>query len=188
MKPGKNRAELCCSHIYDVSWLADYEVLTDELCAQLGMACSTAEVEFPDLAADLATLQPLVLHANGSIRGHMAVTEADLDWLAGRYAHYCAQVPERLKTFVLPRGTEPVPLLHLARSGAKKAIRALVRLEGEGREIPPILPRFLNLLCNFCFTLTVVVNQRRGVSEPIFISKSYGRALQLGKTEKVEED
>ncbi|MDR1647693.1 MAG: hypothetical protein LBR88_06645 [Zoogloeaceae bacterium] len=180
MKPGKNRAELCYSHIYDGSWLTDYEVLTDELCAQLGMAFSAAETEFPDLAADLALLQPLVFHANGSIRGQMAVTEADLAWLAERYAHYCAEVSGRLKTFVLPRGTEPVPLLHLARSGAKKAIRALVRLEAEGREIPLILPRFLNLLCNLCFTLTVVINQRRGVEEPVFVSKSYGRT-RLGK-------
>jgi len=67
-----------------------------------------------------------------------------------------------------------VPTLHQARSTAKKAIRCLVRVEAEAqREISPEIPRFLNLLCNFCFLLTVLVNQRRGIAEPRFISRSY---------------
>ena len=178
MKPGKNRSELCYTYIYDTSWLCDYEVLSDELCAQLGMALSSAEadVALSDLVPDLDRLQALALHANGSIRGKLAIVEADLEWLHLRYDHYRQEIetrePDRLKNFVLPRGLAPVPELHQARSTAKKALRCLVRVEEEA-EIPPEIPRLLNLLCNFCFLLTVLVNQRRGVAEPRFISQSY---------------
>lgn len=187
MKPGKNRSELCYTYIFESSWLCDYEVLTDELCAQLGMAFSAAEADaaLRDLLPDLERLQALTLHANGSIRGHLAVDEADIVWLHERYAYYRQEIearePERLKNFVLPRGLAPVPELHQARSTAKKALRCLVRVENEQaaravdirRDIPPEIPRFLNLLCNFCFLLAVLINQRRKTAEPLFISKSY---------------
>jgi cob(I)alamin adenosyltransferase len=144
------------------------------------MALSSAETDpaLLDLVPDLERLQALALHVNGSIRGKLATTEADLDWLHLRYDHFRQEIearePARLKSFVLPRGLLPVPQLHQARSTAKKAIRALVRVEEEAkREIPPEIPRFLNLLCNFCFLLTVLINQRRGGVDPCFISKSY---------------
>ncbi|MDR2925628.1 MAG: ATP:cob(I)alamin adenosyltransferase [Azoarcus sp.] len=184
MKPGKNLSELCYTYIFEASWLCDYEVATDELCAQLGMAFSAAEADagLHDTLPDLERLQALALHANGSIRGKLAVTEADLDWLHARYAHFQQEIearePNRLKNFVLPRGIAPVPELHQARSTAKKALRCLVRLESEQAErvrraIPPEIPRFLNLLCNFCFLLAVLINQRRKTGEPLFMSQSY---------------
>jgi len=180
MKPGKNRSELCYTYIYDTSWLCDYEVSSDELCTQLGMALSAAETDaaLADLVPDLDRLQALALHANGSIRGKPAVAEADLDWLHLRYDHFRQEVearePDRLKKFVLPRGLAPVPELHQARSTAKKTLRCLVRVEEEAnRKIPQEIPRLLNLLCNFCFLLTVLVNQRRGIAEPVFVSQSY---------------
>lgn len=69
---------------------------------------------------------------------------------------------------------QPIPQLHLARSAAKKAVRLMVRIEQEGREIPMVLPRMCNLLCNFFFVLTLVINKRRGIDEMPFLSKSYG--------------
>jgi hypothetical protein len=33
-----------------------------------------------------------------------------------------------------------------------------------------------NLMCNFFFVLTLVVNQRRGFAETYFTSKSYGKS------------
>jgi cob(I)alamin adenosyltransferase len=63
----------------------------------------------------------------------------------------------------------------LARSSTKKAIRALVRLEEQGVNAPAILGRFCNLLCNVFFVLAGVINQRDGIVESPFISKSYGK-------------
>lgn len=175
MKPSKDMDELCYPFIHEGSYLCDFEVITDELCTLIGSAISGTPESMSDIQQDLEDLQPLAFHLNGSIRGRLALSESDLTWMHGRLSHYREEVEERLTRFVLPRGTVPVPQLHLARSASKKAIRALVRLEQEGTEIPGVLPRFCNLLCNLCFTLTVVVNKRRGVTEPVFVSKSYGK-------------
>lgn len=177
MKPGRDRDELCYPFIYETSHLCDYEVVTDELCGHLGAALSLlpdADGAMRDIAADLDRLQPLAFHANGSIRGRLAVDESDLQWLGGRLSRYRAELAGSVNGFVLPRGQAPVPQLHLARSAAKKAIRLLVRVEQEGREIPMVVPRLCNLICNFCFTLTLVINKRRGQAETPFVSKSYG--------------
>jgi ATP:cob(I)alamin adenosyltransferase len=175
MKRSKNMDELCYPFIHEQSYMCDFEVITDELCALLGSAVSGTPDTMNDIQQDLEVLQPMAFHLNGSMRGRMALSEGDINWVSERLAYYRDEVEERLNNFVLPRGTVPVPQLHLARSACKKAIRALVRLEQEGVEIPDILPRFCNLLCNLCFTLTVVVNKRRGLVEPVFVSKSYGK-------------
>lgn len=174
LKLSKNINEVCYPFILQTSPLCDYEVLTDELCALIGAVLAYMPEEAADISADLEQLQPLAFHANGSVRGRLAITETDLDWLNARLTHYQQEVSERLKGFVLPRGQAPIPQLHQARSVAKKSIRALVRVEQAGIEVPDILQRLLNMLCNFFFVLTLVINQRRGVSEVPFQSKSYG--------------
>ncbi|MFY9811832.1 ATP:cob(I)alamin adenosyltransferase [Aquabacterium sp.] len=175
LKPTGKLDELCYPFIFETSSLCDFEVVTDELCGHIGAVLSLLPAEMPDIAQDLDRLQPLAFHVNGSIRGRLAVDEADIAWLQSRQDHYREEVAERIRGFVLPRGDVPVPQLHLARSAAKKAIRAMVRVDQEGKEVPPELPRLCNLMCNFFFTLTLVINQRRGQTETPFISKSYGR-------------
>jgi len=179
MKAQRND-ELCCCYpfIYETSSLCDFEVITDELCGHIGAAFSLLPDGMTDIAADLDRIQPLAFHVNGSIRGHLAIEEADLVWLQQRLSHYQEEVDERLRSFVLPRGIPPVPQLHMARSAAKKAIRLMVRIEQEGREIPMVLPRMCNLMCNFFFTLTLVINKRRGIDEIPFASKSYGQGAR----------
>ncbi len=176
LKLSKNLDEVCYPFIQDTSYLCDFEVVTDELCALIGGALAYLPDDMPDLRADLERLQPLAFHVNGSVRGRLAIEETDIEWLGARLTHYREEVAERLKGFVLPRGLPPVPQLHQARSAAKKAIRALVRVDQEGIEVPLILPRMCNLMCNFFFVLTLVVNQRRGFAERYFASKSYGRS------------
>lgn len=171
----KDFAEVCYPFIYEQSYLCDFEVVTDELCGHLGASLSTLEAECEDLAQDLAQLQPLAFHLNGSVRGRLAVAEDDLDWIKARLYHYSDEVKETRQTFVLPRGQAPIPALHLARSACKKAIRALVRVDQEGIEVPMIVPRMCNALCNLLFIMTLVINQRRGETEVTFVSKSYGK-------------
>lgn len=174
MQSSKNRAELCYPFIHETSVLCDFEVVTDEWCTLIGMAVSATPPELADLRADLEQAQPLAFHVNGSIRGRLAVEESDVQWALARLQHYLDELGPRQHLFVLPRGTAPVPQLHQARSAAKKAIRALVRVEQEGRPVPDVLPRLCNVLCNLFFVMTLVVNLRRGVQEVGFVSKSYG--------------
>ncbi|MCX7627203.1 MAG: hypothetical protein N2Z69_02145 [Methylophilaceae bacterium] len=173
MKPSHHPDELCYPFIYEASSLCDFEVVTDELCAIVGAAMAQFPERPADILRDLDQLQPRIFHLNGSIRGRQALTEQDIRWLQSRLDHYRKEIGKPVDGFVLPRGDVPVPQLHQARSAAKKAIRCLVRVEQEGKPIPPELPRFCNLMCNFFFTLTLVINQRRGFAETPFVSKSY---------------
>ena len=173
MKLSKDLDEVCYPFICETSYLCDFEVTTDELCALMGGALAATPPELADVAADLARMQPVAFHINGSIRGKLAVEESDLDWLKQRLHHYAEQAGERMQAFVLPRGAAPVPQLHQCRSAAKKAVRCMVRVEQEGRAVPDILPRMCNVLCNLFFAMTLAINQRRGVQEVPFESKSY---------------
>jgi ATP:cob(I)alamin adenosyltransferase len=175
IKPTKNLDELCYPFIFEPGPLCDYEVATDELCALIGAILAELPAEFADIQNDLEQLQPLAFHLNGSIRGRLAISEDDIIWLQQRLTHYKTEVKDKISGFVLPRGTKPVPQLHQARSAAKKAIRWMVQIDATGLEVAMVLPRLANLMCNFFFTLTLVINQRRGVEEPEFISKSYGQ-------------
>lgn len=177
MKHSRDIDENCYPFIYEAGHLCDFEAFTDELCGHIGAAVSLLpDAGCDDLRADLAQMQPLAFHANGSVRGRLAVGEADIAWLKARLAHWRAQPGGSVASFVLPRGTQPVPCLHLGRAACKKAIRALVRVEAEGITVPMEVPRLLNLLCNVLFTLTLVINRRRGLDEVEFVSLSYGRA------------
>lgn len=177
IKCTRNLDEICYPFIHETAFLCDYEVLTDELSTLIGMALSSMPDAMSDVRVDLEQLQPLSFHANGSIRGRMALKEEDLDWLKARLNYYKHEVAERTEGFILPRGGLAVAQLHQARSVSKKAIRALVRVEAEGTPVGDILPRFFNICCNFFFVLTQVVNQRLGVFEPEFVSLSYGKSI-----------
>ncbi|MFM9816532.1 UNVERIFIED_CONTAM: hypothetical protein K0B97_01125 [Spiribacter pallidus] len=180
MERSKNLDEVCYPFIHESGPLCDFEVITDELCGNIGAAISEMPSAFPDLRDDLEALQPMAFHLNGSLRGRLAITEADITWAVERLAAYRREADGRAKGFVLPRGELPVPFLNLARSGAKKAIRQMVRIEEAGGEIPPVLPRFCNLLCNLFFAMILVINQRRGIDEIPFESKSYGPRTRNG--------
>ena len=173
MKSSKNWDEVCYPFIHETASLCDFEVMTDEWCTLIGMAFSATPADLADIAEDLAHIQPLAFHVNGSIRGKLAIEEADVQWVLQRMQHYRQALGEREYVFVLPRGTAPVPQLHQARSAAKKAIRAMVRVAQEGREVPEVLPRICNALCNLFFLMTLTVNMRRGLEEVPFVSKSY---------------
>jgi len=170
----KNKNEICYPYIYEDSLLCDYEVLTDELCRQIGGILAVMPSEFPELIEELEILQPMIYHLNGSIRGKCALTEDDITWLRERYESHMAATEDALPGFVLPRGTDPIPQLNSASSGAKKAIRLMVHLhKDEGIEIPEVLHRFCNVLCNYLFRLTILINMKRGQKEILFESASY---------------
>ncbi|MDR9432554.1 MAG: hypothetical protein RI539_00180 [Spiribacter sp.] len=174
MQTSKNTDEVCYPFIHEHSALTDFEVITDELCGNIGAALSMTPTDFTDIRADLDGLQPLAFHLNGSIRGRLAIAEADIEWTKSRLAHYRNEAADQINGFVLPRGEMPIPFLNLSRSGAKKAIRQMLSVEREGYDIPDVLPRLCNVFCNLFFAMILVINRRRGASEQPFISKSYG--------------
>ena len=166
--------ELCYPFIYETSYVCDYEVATDELCSHVGNMLAVLDDRFDEMRSDLCRLHPVIYHLNGSIRGRLAVSEDDMDWLKGRLHAYRERVEHKIDGFVLPRGNHQAMPFHQARSAAKKAIRIMVRIDQEGKPVEPVLHRFCNLLCNFFFVLALCINDANGFKEIPFQSRSYG--------------
>ena len=158
------------------SCLVDYEIRTDSLTTTIGEA--VAVLERSDLNQEvvevLRQIQPLAYHANGSVRGRLAITQEDLAWLDGVYDDYVERAGDKIRQFVLPQGDIGAAALHRCRSEAKKSYRALHKVSEE-RDVPEILFDFLGLLANVFFVLAVEVNALHGCAEIPFVSKSYGR-------------
>lgn len=152
--------------------LVDYEIRTDSLTTRIGAVFPALDESCQVVIDDLRRIQPMVYHCNGSVRGKLAVTEEDLDWLSSRYDFYVSEVGDLMKGFVLPQGCEAAVRLHIARSEAKKAYRALHFVSQE-REVPDLLFDYLGLLANVLFAMAVYVNKVKGIHEIPFESKSY---------------
>lgn len=173
-KPSRIDRENCYPFIFEKSLKCDYEILTDELCRIVGGILEYTEMEFPNLHSELDKLQPLIYHLNGSIRGKMAITENDLKWLKSIYSKHCKYTKDSFSSFILPRGKQPILLLNIASSLSKKIIRIMVRMQNEENiDIDNKLSIFTNLLCNYFFILTLVINKLRGIPEIEFVSNSY---------------
>lgn len=163
--------ELAYPFIFEDSPLCDFEILTDELCTYVGLVIS--QLDDGEVRQSLSWLQPRIFHLNGSVRGKCGIFEDDIIKLKTDYRYFRAQVTDNNKRFVLPRGVGAVVQLHQCRSLAKKVVRQMVKVDGYGKKIPETLPRFTNLLVNYFFALTRVLNQQAGIEEPEYISINY---------------
>lgn len=155
------------SYLYETSSLCDYEIATDQLASQIGLAIHDVK------HSNLDFLVELVYHANGSMRGKCAVTEEDLNKCNALYDEYLKKVGE-CKMFVLPKGCRGACVLHCLRSETKTIIRLLAKIDREpGRVKIQILHDFFNLLSNIFFLMALYENKQENVKESEFISKSY---------------
>lgn len=183
LHPKSNIDELCYPFIYEDSLLCDYEIITDELTRLVGWTINELGIlrkEFPSsnelitLEKELNWLLPLCYHLNGSIRGKLAIEEEEHLQLLSNYRKMKNSTEEAISGFVLPGGPSPVGILNQCSSLSKKAIRLMVKIHNEEAvDVADILPKFANLLCNYFFTATILINQVTGYKEVPFISKSY---------------
>lgn len=141
----------------------------DEANACLGMARlhTAADADFDamlgriqnelfDLGADLAT-PPASEEAAGTVLrivpSQVARLETEIDALN--------EALPPLKSFILPGGTPAAAALHLARTVARRAERAAIRLRDEGDEpVGPEAIRYLNRLSDFLFVAARHANDR----------------------------
>lgn len=183
LHPKSNIDELCYPFIYEASSLCDYEIETDLLTRMVAWAIDELSIlritfpnneDFENLEKQLQWILPLCYHLNGSIRGKLAITENDHHQLLDYYRKMKIGVADAISGFVLPGGKSPVGILNQCSSISKKAIRLMVIIHNtENKVVPDILPKFANLLCNYFFTATILINKVTGFKETPFISKSY---------------
>lgn len=71
-----------------------------------------------------------------------------------------------LQAFILPGGSRPAALAHLARTVCRRAERRVRALATEGFLVPTDVLPFLNRLSDYFFVLARFINHTMGISDP----------------------
>ena len=100
--------------------------------------------------------------------GIKLIDEDDVTELEQAIDKWQETLPE-LKNFILPGGTPLAAQLHLARTVARRAERAVVRLN-TATSVRPVLLQFLNRLSDYLFVMARQVNFEQGQAETIWHS------------------
>jgi cob(I)alamin adenosyltransferase len=135
----------------------------DELNSQIG---TLAAEPLPDPVADcLAAIQHDLFDLGGelSIPGHAAITDAHVLRLEKLLDGFNAELAP-LKEFILPGGSRPAALCHVARSVCRRAERRVVSLSS-AEQVSASAQRYLNRLSDLLFVLCRVINRAAGVKD-----------------------
>ena len=168
----KDLRYICYTYMREKSCKVDYELLSDALTVSVGMVLPYLTQKEKEVAQDLQKIQVLCYHANGSVRGLLAITQEDIEWLSERYDFYINEVGDTLKQFVLPQGPIATMMLHQVRNDAKFVYRALHHVNKE-TPVSELLFKFTGLLSNLACSMAFYVNKVNGVMEIPFHTKSY---------------
>lgn len=138
----------------------------DELNAAISVALT--ETLSDELHNDLVTIQHDLfdLGAELCIPGHQALAAHHVARLDARLAHYNAALPP-LKEFILPGGSRPAALIHVARTVCRRAERSVVSL-GHHESVQDTSLQYLNRLSDLLFVMARVLNRRNGGSEVLW--------------------
>jgi cob(I)alamin adenosyltransferase len=131
------------------------------LAADTGMDRLLARVQNDlfDLGADLA-----VPHHEGAAPA-LRITPAQIDWLEAQVTRLNAELPA-LTSFILPGGAPSACWLHLARTVARRAERAVVHLaETAEGALNPLALIYLNRLSDLLFVMARAENAALGGEE-----------------------
>lgn len=117
-----------------------------------------------DLGADLATPERDEPPAHEPLRivdSQVARLEQEIDQLNAELAP--------LRSFVLPGGSQPAALLHLARTVCRRAERDMVSLAAQpGERVSPAALKYVNRLSDFLFVASRYLN-RRGAGDVLWV-------------------
>ena len=144
----------------------------DELNSSIGVVL--AEGLPPTIQAVLTDIQHDLFDLGGelSIPGHAAITASHIERLEDAVEHYNADLPP-LKEFILPGGTRPAALIHVARTVCRRAERVVVSLASH-EQVSAWSRIYLNRLSDLLFVLARAVN-RAGNSPDVLWRKDRAR-------------
>ncbi|MBM3470828.1 MAG: cob(I)yrinic acid a,c-diamide adenosyltransferase [Armatimonadetes bacterium] len=142
----------------------------DEACSALGLLAvhvdaGLAEViqgfqrTLFEVGSEMATPKPAA-PGPGAVPGLGAVAVLALEALIDGWE---AEIPPQ-HAFILPGGSAPAAICHLARALVRRAERRAVTL-ARSAEVNPEILRYLNRLSDCLFVLARLLNHRRGVPD-----------------------
>jgi cob(I)alamin adenosyltransferase len=129
----------------------------DELNSSLGLLLS--EPIAHDLRGSLLDIQHDLFDLGGelSLPGHTLISLAHLERLDGLIAQFNSELPP-LRDFILPGGSRPAALAHMARTICRRAERTVVALSSE-EPIAPLTGQYLNRLSDLLFVIARLLNR-----------------------------
>jgi len=132
----------------------------DELNSAIGLLM--AETLPQDVLDALLGIQHDLFDLGGElcIPGFENMSERQVQRLDELLAHYNETLP-RLEEFILPGGSRPAALAHVARTVARRAERAIVAL-GRDESARPVCRQYVNRLSDLMFVLARVLNRAGG--------------------------
>jgi cob(I)alamin adenosyltransferase len=148
----------------------------DELNSCLGLLLS--EPIGADVATLLTDVQHLLFELGGelSIPGHDRLQSAHVAQLEQALDRHNAELAP-LKEFILPGGSRPAALCHMARSICRRAERRVIALASKER-VSAYCVQYLNRLSDLLFVLSRTLNRRQGRPDVLW---------QKGRTLKPEQ-
>ena len=135
----------------------------DELNSQIGLLLTEP---LPDnVRSDLTRIQHNLFDLGGelSIPGYVMIGEDHVKQLEDCLDRHNAALPP-LKDFILPGGSRPAAIAHLARTVCRRAERSLVRVGRDG-SVQPASLQYLNRLSDLLFVLARVLNRAAHVDD-----------------------
>ncbi|HEY3327395.1 MAG TPA: cob(I)yrinic acid a,c-diamide adenosyltransferase [Novimethylophilus sp.] len=138
----------------------------DELNAGIGVLAAEALPQ--PLHALLTRIQHDLFDLGGElcIPGHKMLDESRITWLEAQLDDLNGTLPP-LKEFILPGGSRPAALCHLARTVCRRAERSVVHL-ARGEEVAPAVRQYLNRLSDFLFVLARILNRELGHADVLW--------------------
>ncbi|MEK7496882.1 MAG: cob(I)yrinic acid a,c-diamide adenosyltransferase [Patescibacteria group bacterium] len=136
----------------------------DELNAVLGVVLAQPNVEIYQeslhkIQNDLFTLGSELASASAEVAQNLPkVEEARIEELEKEMDELSAELPE-LKNFIFPGGNQIAAHLHQARTVARRAERAVVKLS-DVEPIRPLVMKYLNRLSDYLFILARHANYK----------------------------
>ncbi|MEI8303698.1 MAG: cob(I)yrinic acid a,c-diamide adenosyltransferase [Burkholderiales bacterium] len=100
------------------------------------------------------------------IPGYENVSDAQVARLDTLLATHNATLP-RLQEFILPGGSRPAAIAHMARTVCRRAERSVVAL-GAAETVRPACRQYLNRLSDLLFVLSRVLNRHAGGSDVLW--------------------
>jgi cob(I)alamin adenosyltransferase len=136
----------------------------DELNCALGAAVAALGADANWLYAHLRPIQQELFVIGSTLAGFEAkIDPSSIARLEQQIDEMTAELP-KMEKFIVPGGSRPGAVLHLARAVCRRAERAAVKLSRR-EKLDPAVVVYLNRLSDYLFTAARWANQRAGQPE-----------------------
>lgn len=138
----------------------------DELDSYLGVVIANLSDQCQELLNPLQERQRDLyeLESDIVVKRHEEITAATVEFLEQQIDELNQKVPKTTH-FILPGGSITATHLHYARTVARRAERAMAKLNDEQQELAPACLKYINRLSDYLFILARYANVLDGVEE-----------------------